>query len=178
MITSRKGRKISFFLPNVPNIFPCRLRFSISIHLAKTSARGIETRVGVFRVIRSRIRLSRIFTLCFSVCADMWYIILWSGQCEFHHTVPQRTKTRCRIMSHPKEDGCFKFWKMIISCCGARDFFFSPTSVIYFLVDCGSVFLRVRPFFSNDIEAGIGYRVFFRVMESRIIHFPPYILHC
>ena len=104
--------KISFFLPNVPNIFPCRLRFSISIHLAKTSARGIETRVGFFRVVRSRIRLSRIFTSCFSVCADMWYIILWSGQCEFHHTVPQRTKTRCRIMSHPKEDGCFKFTQM------------------------------------------------------------------
>ena len=66
-----KLRKNFIFLPNVPNIFPCRLRFSISIHLAKTSARGIETRVGFFRVVRSRIRLSRIFTSCFSVCADM-----------------------------------------------------------------------------------------------------------
>ena len=52
--------------------------------------------------------------------------------------------------------------EMIISCCGARDFFFLPNVRNIF-----SSRLRFRffyaydRFFSNDIEAGIGYLFFF-----------------
>ena len=52
--------------------------------------------------------------------------------------------------------------------CGNLVFFF-PTSVIYFLVDCGSDFLRERPF-SKRYRSG--YRVFFVLWEVELSTFP------
>ena len=66
--------------------------------------------------------------------------------------------------------------EMIISCCGARDFFFLPNVRNIFSSRLRfRFFTRTTVFFSNDIEAGIGYRVFFVLWEVESSTFPTYI---
>ena len=66
---------------------------------------------------------------------------------------------------------------MIISCSGAREFFFLPNvrNIFSSRLRFRFFFTRTTVFFSNDIEAGIGYRVFFVLWEVESSTFPTYI---